>query len=248
MNEMLTAKQVQDILNIDRTTVYRMLKDGRLSGVKIGKHWRFLKDEIQSLLDLNENPASNAGLPSSLLPTPCIQSLQDVFGEIVRIGTLTVDNQGNPITQSSNSCAFCQMIQSTEKGMAACKQSWKLITKIKSSNMEFFTCHAGLSYTYVRIKVNNIKDTFLIAGQFFISESDKRKQSKRLDAIAHDLNLDLKALKQAENEIVILNEHIQTEINRWMAHIARTIVGITSERSRLILRLKKIAELSNIEI
>ncbi len=248
MNELLTAKQVQDILNIDRTTVYRMLKDGRLSGVKIGKHWRFLKDEIQSILDLNEDPATNATIPNSLLPKPCIQSLQDIFGEIAGIGTLTVDNQGEPVTRASNPCSFCRMIQSTESGLAACKQSWKMITKIKSSNMDFFTCHAGLSYTYARIKVNNICDTFLIAGQFFLSEADKSKQGKRIESIARELDLDYKELARAEKEIIILNEHIRNEINHWMARIARTIVGITSERSRLILRLKKIAELSDIQI
>ncbi len=29
MNDLLTVKEVQDILSVDRTTVYRMLKDGR---------------------------------------------------------------------------------------------------------------------------------------------------------------------------------------------------------------------------
>lgn len=34
MSEFLTARQVQKLLSIDRTTIYRMLKDGRLNGIK----------------------------------------------------------------------------------------------------------------------------------------------------------------------------------------------------------------------
>ena len=41
MEAFLTSKQVEELLNVDRTTIYRMLKDGRLTGAKIGKHWRF---------------------------------------------------------------------------------------------------------------------------------------------------------------------------------------------------------------
>ena len=36
MPNLLTAKEVQELLSVDRTTIYRMLKDGRLKGVKVG--------------------------------------------------------------------------------------------------------------------------------------------------------------------------------------------------------------------
>ncbi|MGB9754636.1 helix-turn-helix domain-containing protein [Roseiflexus castenholzii] len=41
MNDLLTTREVQDLLKLDRTTVYRMLKEGRLTGVKVGQQWRF---------------------------------------------------------------------------------------------------------------------------------------------------------------------------------------------------------------
>ena len=34
MTDLLTTRQVQDILKVDRITIYRMLQDGRLKGVK----------------------------------------------------------------------------------------------------------------------------------------------------------------------------------------------------------------------
>jgi len=248
MDELLTAKQVQEILNIDRTTVYRMLKDGRLSGVKISKHWRFLKDEIQSLLDLNKSTVTKlSSIPNNVIPIPCVQSLQDVFGEIADLGALTINADGQALTRPSNSCTFCNLIQSSEDGMKGCEQSWKMITKIKASNMDFFSCHAGLKYTYARIKVSNASDTFLIAGQFFTSEADKKKQLSRLPELASKYKLDLKSLDKEQKKISVLNDRIRGEINSWMARIARTIVSITTERSRLILRIKKISEISSME-
>ncbi|MCA9947998.1 MAG: helix-turn-helix domain-containing protein, partial [Anaerolineales bacterium] len=37
MEDLLTTRQVQELLQVDRTTVYRMRKDGRLTGVKVGQ-------------------------------------------------------------------------------------------------------------------------------------------------------------------------------------------------------------------
>ncbi len=74
MNELLTTKQIQDLLQVDRITVYRMLNDGRLKGVKIGNQWRFPQSEIDRLTG-EESDVSN--LENKL---PMFQiSLQIVF-------------------------------------------------------------------------------------------------------------------------------------------------------------------------
>lgn len=49
-SEMLTAQQVQDLLDIDASTVYRMAGDGRLPAVRIGRQWRFPAEAIEKLL------------------------------------------------------------------------------------------------------------------------------------------------------------------------------------------------------
>lgn len=48
---LLTALEVQDLLHIDRSTVYRMAEDGRLPAIRVGRSWRFPADRIESLLD-----------------------------------------------------------------------------------------------------------------------------------------------------------------------------------------------------
>jgi excisionase family DNA binding protein len=47
----LTAQQVSDLLQIPVWTVYEMAKDGRLPGVKIGRHVRFSRKRIEMMFE-----------------------------------------------------------------------------------------------------------------------------------------------------------------------------------------------------
>ena len=43
---LLNVQEVADMLRVSNQTVYNMLRDGRLAAHKIGKEWRFAKDEV----------------------------------------------------------------------------------------------------------------------------------------------------------------------------------------------------------
>ena len=58
MGDLFTVKQVQDLLKVDRITVYRMLQDGRLKGIKVGHQWRFNQSEVQRFFGIvTEEPS-----------------------------------------------------------------------------------------------------------------------------------------------------------------------------------------------
>jgi excisionase family DNA binding protein len=44
--DLLNVQEVADLLRVSNQTVYNMLRDGRLAAHKIGKEWRFAKDEV----------------------------------------------------------------------------------------------------------------------------------------------------------------------------------------------------------
>src|SRR5216684_1985671 len=44
--EVLTVKEVCDLLRIHRSTIYRLVRRGKIPSFKIGKDWRFRKDQI----------------------------------------------------------------------------------------------------------------------------------------------------------------------------------------------------------
>jgi two-component system, LytTR family, sensor kinase len=51
-----------------------------------------------------------------------LQRLQDTFAEAMGVAAVTVDRRGKPITKTSNFCTVCQMIRSTEVGLARCQR------------------------------------------------------------------------------------------------------------------------------
>ena len=121
MTNLLTAKQVQELLNVDRTTIYRMLKDGRLTGVKVGQQWRFPASKVDALISGKSGQEEIATDDFfNALPLHCMQPIQDVFAEIADVGSVVTDKEGIPLTRISNSCDFCKLILGSTEGRQSC--------------------------------------------------------------------------------------------------------------------------------
>jgi excisionase family DNA binding protein len=43
----LTVGELSDLLQIHRTTIYRLLREGKLPGFRVGSDWRFSVEEIE---------------------------------------------------------------------------------------------------------------------------------------------------------------------------------------------------------
>jgi len=52
--EILTFKEAEKYLKIPRSTLYKLLQEGRLPARKVGRHWRFVKDELDDWLKTSE--------------------------------------------------------------------------------------------------------------------------------------------------------------------------------------------------
>jgi excisionase family DNA binding protein len=48
-DDILNIKEVSDYLKIPVSTVYKLAQDGKVPAVKVGKHWRFLKRDLELL-------------------------------------------------------------------------------------------------------------------------------------------------------------------------------------------------------
>lgn len=247
-DSLLTARQAQEMLNVDRTTIYRMLNDGRLNGVKVGNQWRFSASEIKDLLaGARRTSEKRTLLAVDVLPLHCMQPVQDVFAEIAEVGAVTADKEGQPLTRISNSCDFCKLILGSEEGRKACIRSWQKLAEQKEAAPEFIHCHAGLEYARARIEVGGALIAILVAGQFYTSRPDPDERSTRLKDLSDRYQVDLSRLSSAAEKISLLDERKTSQISGWLEKVARTFEQISEERANLLNRLRQIAVMSDIQ-
>ncbi len=253
MNDLLTTREVQDLLKLDRTTVYRMLKEGRLSGVKVGQQWRFHRREVEVLIQGASSVAADRPAPTvdprtmpPLTPVPlplhCVQAIQDVFADLARVGVITATTDGEPLTQMSNGCRFCALVQATDAGRAACRASWRALAARSDRTPRIATCHAGLKYIHARIEIGEQPAAMLIAGQFRVD--DAPLDTRRL---ACDFGIDPDELDAALGEVTILDERMRAQLGVWLQKVARTFEEIGRERAAMIGRLRAISDLAVVD-
>ena len=221
MNELLTTRQLMDLLHLDRTTIYRMLNEGQLPAVRVGGQWRFPRDAVDAWLQGNHTataPAESAApkenafpaptLDSQILPLDCVQPIQEVFAQIADVGAVTTDLDGKPLTEFSNACAYCNLILATEKGRARCQADWKHLAEQNEPKPRLEKCHAGLTYARGRITVQE------------------------------------KALQQAAQEIRVIEKARAHKLLDMLQLVANTFCTIGAERYGFMTRLQRVAEIA----
>src|SRR5512143_3739120 len=130
INDLLTTHQLEEILKVDRITIYRMLGDGRLQGIKVGGQWRFSRSDVDSWIrgqcfDLQSLADGSVQQASRIFPMSCIQAVQSIFADAMDIATVTTDTEGCMLTDVSNGCDFCQTILSSKEGRRRCSIFWQ---------------------------------------------------------------------------------------------------------------------------
>lgn len=51
LNNFMTVEDVAEMLRINKSTVYRMAKQGRLPATRVGRQWRFRLSALEEFLD-----------------------------------------------------------------------------------------------------------------------------------------------------------------------------------------------------
>jgi excisionase family DNA binding protein len=263
MDTLLTVRQLQDLLQVDRITIYRMLDDGRLRGFKVGGQWRFSRQAIESWLQeqqaslraIEPPEASGASSPSpDVLPLSCIQAIQDIFAQALGIAAVTTALDGTPITSIANSCRFCNLILNTKAGQQRCVASWRLATAepgpalslIRGSTPPLAACHAGLHYVWGRIEVQGQFIAAVYAGQFLDRPDDRESQPVRLAEVAGATGLQVQELQAALGSVPVLDRERQQQVHALLQRVAATFSEIGAERLSLLGRLRRIAEMTQL--
>jgi excisionase family DNA binding protein len=229
-DELMTTRELQDFLRVDRTTIYNMLSEGRLPGFKVGGQWRFSRREIEIWLGEQQAEVEKAPVYPSpdALPLNYVQSIQAIFAGAMEVGSLVTQLDGVPLTKVSNSCDFCDLILSTPQGFSRCSASWEALASQKERKPRLFRCHAGLLYARSRIELGN---------DLAVARNGMRE-------LAEACGIEPAKLENALSSVASLSTGRAEQLVALLGQMGETLSGIGRERLLLLRKLRHIAEIT----
>lgn len=144
--ELLTALEVQELLHVDRSTVYRMAEDGRLPALRVGRSWRFPADRIRALRTLPDTPAAAVtaapGPPAAPAPAvpadtatdrtdpgapdPAVaRAAVEIAADLLGVMMVVTDMHGRPLTEVANPSPWFRSHAGEPGVLDACITEWR---------------------------------------------------------------------------------------------------------------------------
>jgi excisionase family DNA binding protein len=244
-DELMTTRELEEFLKVDRTTLYSMLKEGSLPGFKVGGQWRFSRQEIESWLKNQQDVDEEAPARPSpeVLSIESVGSIQSIFSEALGVGSIVTQLDGTPLTQTTNSCAFCDLILSTPEGLRRCAESWRALASQQQRKPRLHRCHAGLFYARGRIEVEDEFVAMVFAGQIMV-DGNREIVASRIDDLGAACGLDPERLRELLPSIRSLDSTRSDQLISLLEQMGRALAGIGRERLVLVKTLRHIAKLT----
>jgi two-component system LytT family sensor kinase len=125
-----------------------------------------------------------------LVNVSVLQRIQDTFSKAMGVAAVTVDRIGNPITRNSNFQPICQLIRSTQAGLARCKKcdAQGGLRAYFSDKPEAYICMGGLMDVAAPITIEDKYIGCILCGQVVLTE-DRDEFVK--DIVQRNVALDL---------------------------------------------------------
>lgn len=172
-----------------------------------------------------------------------LQKFQDNFAEGMNISSITVDKNGNPVTNPSSYTNFCiDFIHSTHIGDSRCAESHRKggeeATRIGKPYI--YTCHAGLIDFAAPILIEGKQIGTILGGQVLT----KKPEESRYIQIAKEIGLDETNFIKSVREIKVITEKNVTSAAEVLFIVANALSKIGYEE----LKLKNVSKSLEIEV
>jgi len=256
MADLLTARDLQALLQVDRSTIYRMAESGRLPAIKVGKQWRFPADRVDSWLRAHakapeplETTVPTAvtaittdGPLGSLLPLDCVQLIQDLFADLVGVMLVVTDLDGNPVTRVSQPCGLFCAVSQVPDAVRTCIQSWQALGSALELEPRLVPSSLGLLCARGLVRIGTqLKGMVVIGG---IAPDDWPPAPDEVRAIAERHGVAPEVVSAHLHEVYYLDASQRARVLVLVQRIANVIAHIANERFTLMEKLAAIARLT----
>ncbi|MDH3538845.1 MAG: helix-turn-helix domain-containing protein [Acidimicrobiia bacterium] len=250
MTAMLTTKDLQELMNVDRSTIYRMAEAGKLPAIKIGRQWRFPAEEIEAWLAGAEktrrpvprvNEAVVGDLADMLLPGVA-KPLADLLASIFGVMVLVTDLDGEPLIEPANPCGLFEFVHNHPTTNPVCAETWRQLGADAERPPHFRPTPLGFECARGFIRVGpEVKGMVIMGG---IAPAEWPPTAGDVRAIASGLGVSADSIADHVDEVFFLDRSHKAWILEYLPRISSLFSRIARERARLVDRLDTIATLA----
>lgn len=264
-DKLLTTRQVQEYLNVDRITVYRMVESGQIPGMKVGGQWRFSQSAIDEWLHSRSGKAQSslAAAPAPLEPSEaltlasrpldalrvadlvapsCLEIIQGSFAQALGVAVGITDLAGSLLVPMSNSCGYCQAGRFSAAFRQGCQASWAALATAREPEPRVHTCHAGLLYATSPVRVGDQRLGMVVVDQFrdVPPDEDFLRHARR---VALDCGLDPDRMESLAREARVLAADRVDLATKLLLSIAGALSEIANQNYQVRNKLAQIARI-----
>lgn len=141
---------------------------------------------------------------NEIIDIKSLQNIQDKFANIVKLSTITVDENGTPVVNSSKFSRFCNLVRSTEIGRRRCEacDASGGANAMKIGKPIIYFCHSGLTDLAAPIIVDNNYIGCILCGQIVVEEFHN-KRYMNLEKLSDEINVPKEELRKALQEVKV---------------------------------------------
>ncbi len=221
----LTTRDVQTLIRVDKSTIYRMAESGRIPAVKVGRQWRFPAEEISRWLRSRANGV--AAVEPRPFPREEAQDLVDLFADLYGVMAVVTDLDGRPLTEVSNPCGFFRVVLAAPQAVARCVAEWRAYGGEHGLEPRLRTSHLGFLCARAFVRVGNRLEAMVLAG--CIAPDEWPPDERALEAIAAETGIAVDALTAHVEEIHHLPADRRPAVLRGLSilteHLSRLATG-----------------------
>ena len=220
----LTARDVQELIRVDRSTIYRMAESGRLPAIKVGRQWRFPADAIEEFLEGTSN-----GIQSERTPSHA-QDVTDLFADLYGVMVIVTDITGNPITEISNPCGYFSAVSGEAAALDRCIAEWNALGVQYDFEPRLRPSHLGFLCTRAFIRIGNELAGMVISGG--IAPEEWPPEPKQVEAIALESLVPLEVIEDSIKDVHRIEPEDQERFLAAIPVLARHLSSIATEQRR----------------
>lgn len=262
--KLLTTKEVEHLVQLNRVTIYRLIRDAGFPALKIGGQWRFPRQEVERWLanhgrvEIHEAPEPPTAPPEpaplrevpleELLGSLEIASLLKAFSATVELSILVVNLEGKTLSDCPG-CRhpLCRVVHEVTQSGDTCfaRRSLQLNPRQIQSDQPLIECISGLHYLHAPIRVDDRLVGYVVMGPLLTEtiDADKAQQGIRAFAMTHQISNEA-LLRQFHTVRRFSNDQVRI-LTDLLSRVVSTMLETVHRRADAVQRLNTIARLAS---